>query len=142
MASTNNELNLEFGFNPITKTRPREKKKAVYFRKNDVYFDEYLDTLQAPGRTERVSAVAPVQSGPEYNSIQKSSRSPKHFPHPSPSSRSAPAIEKHDQKSNLDFLGIFDTRKYFFIPPNRRSDTSDGQRRDGILSKLVNLFQK
>ena len=138
---------MEFGFNPIKETvsgiKHRGKKKAVYFSKNDVYFDEYLDTLQAPGHESASPvSVVPEQPGPGYNSIQNSARSPKHFPHPSPSSRSAPDAEKHDRKSNLDFLGIFDTRKYFFIPPNRRSDTSDGQRRDGILSKLVNLFQK
>jgi len=89
-ASTNNELSLEFGFNPITKTRPREKKKAVYFRKNDVYFDEYLDTLQAPGRTERVSAVAPVTPGPEiiqYKNLASDLRSIfpiRHPPHARP----------------------------------------------------------
>lgn len=147
-SSTNNEINLEFGFNPIKKTnsggKHREKKKAVYFSENDVYFDEYLDTLQAPGlvSASRVS-VASVRPGPGSNSIQSSGRSPRHFPHPSPSSpsRSGPDTEKHDRKSNLDFLGIFDTRKYFFIPPNRRSDTSDEQQQSGIFSKLVNLFQ-
>ena len=113
MSSTNNKINLEFGFNPIKETgsgvKHREKKKAVYFSKNDVYFDEYLDTLQAPGRVSASPvSVAPEQPGPGYNSIQNSARSPKHFPYPSPSSRSAPDAGKHDRKSNLDFLGIFD----------------------------------
>ena len=128
--------NLEFGFNPIKKP---SKKKDIYFRKADpqpVYFDEYLDTLQAPGYIKTVS-----EASPRHNSIQNSiKKSPKHFlPHiPSPLNNFVD--KKQDRKSNLDFLGIFDTRKYFFIPPNRRSDTFDGQD-DGIFSNLVNFFQ-
>jgi len=135
---------LEFGFNPIKKSS--KKKKDVYFRKlhrseESVYFDEHLDTLQAPGYDEQTASEASHQ----HNSIQKSiKRSPKYFLPPSyPSAQPSLPVwdKKQDRKSNLDFLGIFDTRKYFFIPPNRRSDTVDGQD-DGIFSKLVSFFEK
>ena len=52
----------------------------------------------------------------------------------------------NDNKSILDFLGIFDTRQFFYIPPStgaakaarRRSDPE--QQPDGILSMLANFF--
>jgi len=134
--------NLEFGFNPIKKQQSKKTKKDIYFRKADpVYFDEYLDTLQAPGYIKTVSEASVRQ---HHNSIQNSiKRSPKHFlPHIPSFSNNFVVDQKQDRKSNLDFLGIFDTRKYFFIPPNRRSsDTFDGQD-DGIFSNLVNFFQQ
>ena len=124
---------MEFGFNPIRSgTKTPSKKKDIYFSKNDVYFDEYLDTLQAPTNVKS-------QLASQFNSIQNSKRSPKYFSSPKISSPVPDA--KLDRKSNLDFLGVFDTRKYFFIPPNRRSDAGDGQDY-GIFTKLVKIFQK
>lgn len=128
---TTTEVSLEFGFNPIKskKKKIKDKRRKV---KNEVYFDEFLDTLQAPLQASGKSLSN--FSVPAKNSL----RSPKHFsPH-----NKANSVKKQnlDRKSNLDFLGIFDTRKYFFIPPNRRSDTSEVSR-PGILDNLVNFFR-
>jgi len=134
--STTTQISLEFGFNPIkSPTKTPSKKKDIYFSKNDVYFDEYLDTLQAPTNVKS-------QPASQFNSIQNSKRSPKYFSSQIISSPTSFAPdEKLDRKSNLNFLGVFDTRKYFFIPPNRRSDAGDGQDY-GIFTKLVKIFQK
>ena len=133
---TTTEVSLEFGFSPIKskqKKKIKDKRRKV---KHEVYFDEFLDTLQAP-------LQAPLQaSGKSLSNFsvpaKNSLRSPKHFSHHS----QANSLKKQnlDRKSNLDFLGIFDTRKYFFIPPNRRSDTSEVPR-PGILDNLVNFFR-
>ena len=140
MLSTTTKIGLEFGFNPIKNkgTKRASKKKDVSRKNNKVYFDEYLDTLQAPSRVS-VNLATTFQ----FNSIhqqqqQNFKRSPKFLP-----TQLVPHSifhdEKQDRKSNLDFLGVFDTRKYFFIPPNRRND---GQQQDGIFTKLVKIFQK
>ena len=128
---TTTEVSLEFGFSPI---KPKEKtlKDERRTAKQEVYFDEFLDTLQAPLQSSGKNlSNSPL---PAKNSL----RSPKHFPQPSQTN----SLKKQnlDRKSNLDFLGIFDTRKYFFIPPNRRSDTSEVSRH-GILDNLVNFFR-
>ena len=126
-SDTTAEPSLEFGFSPI-KSKERKTKDNRRKAKQDVYFDEFLDTLQAPGNTLSNSL------GPAKNS----KRSPKHFAHHSQTN----SLKKLnlDRKSNLDFLGIFDTRKYFFIPPNRRSDDT-GSSSPGILSNIVNFFR-
>ena len=127
---TTTEVSLEFGFSPIQSKakKTQDKRRKV---KHEVYFDEFLDTLQAPGNTLSNFLSA----------AKNSKRSPKHFPPPSQHSQTR-AFKKQnlDRKSNLDFLGIFDTRKYFFIPPNRRSDDSETQS-PGILSNLVKFFR-
>ena len=125
------EVRLEFGFSPIKSKEKRTEDKIRKVKQDDVYFDEFLDTLQAPGNT--LSNF--------LSSAKNSKRSPKHFPPPSQHSQTR-AFKKQnlDRKSNLDFLGIFDTRKYFFIPPNRRSDDSETQS-PGILSNLVKFFR-
>ena len=125
------EVRLEFGFSPIKSKEKRTEDKIRKVKQDDVYFDEFLDTLQAPGNTLSNFLSA----------AKNSKRSPKHFPPPSQHSQTR-AFKKQnlDRKSNLDFLGIFDTRKYFFIPPNRRSDTSEVSRH-GILDNLVNFFR-
>jgi len=97
---------LEFGFTPV----PSKQDE------NEVYFDASLDTLTAPIylRTNRRS--------PEYFSpLRRSVTNP---------------VRKANRKSHLDFLGIFDTRKYFYIPPNRRNDRSESEK-----SKFFSLFQ-
>lgn len=131
--TTTTEVSLEFGFSPI---KSKEKKRKIKDKrrkvKHEVYFDEFLDTLQAP-------LQAPGKSLSNFSVPAKNSlRSPKHFSHHS----QVNSLKKQnlDRKSNLDFLGIFDTRKYFFIPPNRRSDTSEVPR-PGILDDLVNFFR-
>ena len=132
---TTTEVSLEFGFSPIQSKgkKTKDKRRKV---KNKVYFDEFLDTLQAPLKAPLKASGKTLSnfSVPAKNSV----RSPKHFSHHSP----ANSLKKQnlDRKSNLDFLGIFDTRKYFFIPPNRRSDTSEVPR-PGILDNLVNFFR-
>ena len=128
---TTTEVSLEFGFSPIKskvgKTKERRRKE-----KAEIYFDEFLDTLQAPVKAS--GKTLSNFSGPAKNSL----RSPKHFSRHS----KADSLKKQnlDRKSNLDFLGIFDTRKYFFIPPNRRSDDT-GSSSPGILSNIVNFFR-
>ena len=138
VSTTTTKIGLEFGFNPIKKkkTKTASKKKDISRKNNKVYFDEYLDTLQAPSSVS-VNPAATFQ----FNSIQHQQnfkRSPKFLP-TKLVSHSIFHDEKQDRKSNLDFLGVFDTRKYFFIPPNRRND---GQQQDGIFTKLVKIFQK
>ena len=95
---------LQFGFKPIKKSK-REKKqleskgfgrKSKQKQTSFLYSD--LDTLQAPGR---------------------------HLSAPSPRSSISINYHKQDRKSNLDFLGIFDTRPYFYIPTNSRSGQSE-----------------
>ena len=94
---------LQFGFSPL----PQSKSVSVKPPDNqdsEIYFNANIDTLQAPGDKKY------------YKRADK--RSPKYFPNlPRIVTNS---VKKQDRKSNLDFLGIFDTRKYFFIPPNRR----------------------
>jgi len=97
---------LEFGFTPV----PSKQNE------NEVYFDASLDTLTAPTylRTNRRS--------PEYFSpLRRTVTNP---------------VRKSNRKSHLDFLGIFDTRKYFYIPPNRRNDRSESEK-----TKFFSLFQ-
>ena len=54
-------------------------------------------------------------------------------------SKYLPRIDKTVQrKSNQDFLGIFDTRKFFFIPPSRSIENE----RNKVLPNLINLFMK
>ena len=128
---TTTEVSLEFGFSPIQSKakKTQDKRRKV---KHEVYFDEFLDTLQAP--LQAPGKTLSNFSGPAKNSL----RSPKHFSRHS----KANSLKKQnlDRKSNLDFLGIFDTRKYFFIPPNRRGDSSEVSR-PGILDNLVNFFR-
>ena len=132
---TTTEVSLEFGFSPIQSKgkKTKEKRRKV---KQKVYFDEFLDTLQAPGQAPLKASGKTLSNFPVP--AKNSLRSPKHFSHLSP----ANSLKKQnlERKSNLDFLGIFDTRKYFFIPPNRRSDTSEVPR-PGILDNLVNIFR-
>ena len=131
---TTTEVSLEFGFSPIKSKEKtlKDKRRKV---KHEVYFDEFLDTLQAPLQTPGKNLSN--SSLPAKNSL----RSPKHFSQPSqPSKANSLKKQNLDRKSNLDFLGIFDTRKYFFIPPNRRGDTSEVSR-PGILDNLVKFFR-
>merc|ERR1711874_890961 len=101
--------NLQFGFIPLSN---KEKE-------NEVYFDVNIDTLQAP-REEK------------YPTTRNEKISPKSFRTVSRNVHNS--IRKLDKKSNLDLLGIFDTRKYFFIPQNRRNDIH------GVFSWLSNIF--
>ena len=71
------EVRLEFGFSPIKSKEKRTEDKIRKVKQDDVYFDEFLDTLQAPGNT--LSNFL----GPAKNS----KRSPKHFPPPSQQGR-------------------------------------------------------
>jgi hypothetical protein len=97
---------LEFGFNPL----PHVSKPS------EIYFNANIDTLQAP------------RDNSYYNKNEK--RSSKYFT----SERSQ--VKKQERKSNLDFLGIFDTRRYFFIPPNRRSENKEHR----IINNILSLF--
>ena len=97
---------LEFGFTAVTKKNS----------KSETYFDPSLDTLTAP------------------INVKFNSRTPKVF---LPFRRSVTSqIRKQDRKSNFDFLGISDTRKYFYIPPSRRSWESEPSR---VVARLVSL---
>jgi hypothetical protein len=101
---------LQFGFTPLTKSSKQS---------NEIYFDPNIDTLQAPSEKKN------------HNKNEK--RSQKYFT--SVSRFVNNPVRKQDKKSHLNLLGIFDTRKYFFIPQNRRSE------KNGIFSSLVNLFR-
>ena len=111
---------LQFGFTPIKKSK-REKKhfedKSFGSNTNDKpapYLYEDLDTLQAPGRQ---------------------------LSQPSPTSSISRNHRKQDRKSNLDFLGIFDTRPYFYIPTHTRSDQSKQTSEErNIFSHIVKYF--
>lgn len=103
---------LQFGFQPIKK-----KPKTVFGKSTSTSdYDGFLDSLQAP----RVLRQRP--------------RSPA-------ATRKSKSLAKQDRKSNLDFLGIFDTRQYFYIP-NRRSDEAKTKRskNSGVLAKIVRLI--
>ena len=103
---------LQFGFQPIKK-----KPKTVFGKSTSTSdYDGFLDSLQAP----RVLRQRP--------------RSPA-------ATRKSKGLAKQDRKSNLDFLGIFDTRQYFYIP-NRRSDEAKTKRskNSGVLAKIVRLI--
>ena len=75
------------------------------------------DTLQAPSDKNY------NKNGNRYSNYLKSSKFP---------------VYKRERKSNLDLLVIFDTRRYFFIPPNRRTENKDG----GIFSNIISFFSK
>ena len=85
--------------------------------KSETYFDQSFDTLTAP------------------INVKINRRTPKVV---LPFSRSVTSqLRKQDRKSNLDFLGIFDTRKYFYITPSRRSWESEP---NGVVARLVSLL--
>ena len=114
---------LQFGFQPIKKKKVKEEERgqpSTFFGKSppSSEYDSFLDSLQAP----RVLGEAPPPRP----------RSPA-------TPRKSKPVPKQDRKSNLDFLGIFDTRQYFYIP-NRRSDEAKTQKNSGVLAKIVNLF--
>lgn len=44
------------------------------------------------------------------------------------------------QKSILDFLGIFDTRRFFYIPTERQAETAAGEG-EGILDSLASWLE-
>ena len=110
---------LQFGFSPLPKAN---QDKLSIKQHSKMYFSDNIDNLQAPkdrGYHKRADKRSPkwfINDPRGYNS----------------------EVKKQDRKSNLDFLGIFDTRKYFFIPPNRRSETKDS----GIISSLVNFLSQ
>jgi len=126
---------LQYGFTPITKKKQKEKPQRINSSKSHFTFSEELDSLQAP-RLARVP-----------QSIPRSSKHLTHLPQPqfsqlpshlSPSSNLLPPPlppAKQDRKSNLDFLGIFDTRQFFYIP-NRRVDQGE----PGLLARVVSLL--
>ena len=113
---------LQFGFQPIKKKKKKKERgqPSTFFGKSppSSEYDSFLDSLQAP----RVLGEAPPPRP----------RSPA-------TPRKSKPVPKQDRKSNLDFLGIFDTRQYFYIP-NRRSDEAKTQKNSGVLAKIVNLF--
>ena len=111
---------LQFGFQPIKKKKKERGQPSTFFGKSppSSEYDSFLDSLQAP----RVLGEAPPPRP----------RSPA-------TPRKSKPVPKQDRKSNLDFLGIFDTRQYFYIP-NRRSDEAKTQKNSGVLAKIVNLF--
>jgi len=74
---------------------------TTYFPPNNIHFDAKLDTLQAPSK----------ETSHVHNNINVKRNI---------SRLRTKAVRRKDRKSNLDLLGIFDTRKYFFIPQNRR----------------------
>ena len=81
---------------------------VTYIPSNSIYFDPKLDTLQAPSE----------KTGQVHHNINVK-RNIKRL--------RTKSVRKQDRKSNLDFLGIFDTRKYFFIPQNRRSEENSNK---------------
>ena len=111
----NNFPELQYGFQPIKKkggSTSRGKQKKIFGKSTTADYDTFLDSLQAPN----------IQT-----SLTRST--------------AAPRKSKRERKSNLDFLGIFDTRQYFYIP-NRRSDEvkNKGKENTGVLAKLFSLL--
>ena len=117
-------------------------------------FIEELDTLQAPGgvRQPRASPRSSPSNLPSHLSPLSSSSPSKKF---SPSSPLPTTVWSHQQdlKSNKQFLGVFDTRPYFYIPPPNlreqkvlpRRDTSrqkQNRRSDKPPPRLKNIFAK
>ena len=102
---------LQFGFQPIKKKK-KKGKASTFFGKSD--YDGFLDSLQAPRVLRQQRPKSPAAP------------------------RKSKGVSKQDRKSNLDFLGIFDTRQYFYIP-NRRSDEAK-TKNFGVLAKIVRLF--
>ena len=107
-------------FNQKKKKKKERGQPSTFFGKSppSSEYDSFLDSLQAP----RVLGEPPPPRP----------RSPA-------TPRKSKPVPKQDRKSNLDFLGIFDTRQYFYIP-NRRSDEAKTQKNSGVLAKIVNLF--
>lgn len=125
---------LEFGFSPIKPNKidevtekPYQAHKQQVIPYEDKLFDE-LDSFQAP--KERRYA----NSGRSF-SFQSTTPPPSRFWNPTPA-------KNRGRKSNLDFLGIFDTRKYFYIPHNRRSDEKilPTRRKPNILSTILHYL--
>ena len=111
----NNFPEIQYGFQPIQKkggSTSRGRQKKIFGKSTTADYDTFLDSLQAP-------------------KIQTSLKR----------STAAPRKSKRERKSNLDFLGIFDTRQYFYIP-NRRSDEAKtkGKENTGVLAKLFSLL--
>ena len=111
----NNFPKLQYGFHPIQKKggrTSRGRQKKIFGKSTTADYDTFLDSLQAPK----------IQT-----SLTRST--------------AAPRKSKRERKSNLDFLGIFDTRQYFYIP-NRRSDEAKtkGKENTGVLAKLFSLL--
>ena len=125
-------------------------------------FIEELDTLQAPGGVRQPRA-SPRSSPNLPSHLSPLSPSPQKF---SPHLPTTVWSHQQDLKSNKQFLGVFDTRPYFYIPPpnlrrsgeqkvspsrrdssrqklpqNRRSDKSPPrQREQNIFAKIVNFW--
>ena len=111
---------LQFGFQPIKKKEKEREKPNTFFGKSTSDYDSFLDSLQAPRVLGRLTPR------PRSPAAPRKSKGP----------------SKQDRKSNLDFLGIFDTRQYFYIP-NRRSDEEAKTKRSkssGVLAKIVRLL--
>ena len=111
----NNLPELQYGFQPIKKKggrTSRGRQKKIFGKSTTADYDTFLDSLQAPK----------IQT-----SLTRST--------------AAPRKSKRERKSNLDFLGIFDTRQYFYIP-NRRSDEAKTKEKEnaGVLAKLFSLL--
>ena len=111
----NNFPELQYGFQPIQKkggSTSRGRQKKIFGKSTTADYDTFLDSLQAPKIQTSLSR-----------------------------STAAPRKSKREKKSNLDFLGIFDTRQYFYIP-NRRSDgaKTKGKEDTGVLAKLFSLL--
>lgn len=128
-------------------------------------FIEELDTLQAPGGVRQPRA-SPRSSPNLPSHLSPLSPAKKFNPQFFPSSPLPTAVWSHQQdlKSNKQFLGVFDTRPYFYIPPpnlrgveqkvyprrdstqqklpqNRRSDKPPPhQREQNIFAKIVNFW--
>ena len=94
---------LQFGFKPILAHAQKDPvflpQLSLHLPSPQGFYPPELDSLRSPL--------------PHHRS--RSSGSPR-------SSRGSRRLQNKSRKSNLDFLGIFDTRKYFYIPAKRRQD--------------------
>jgi hypothetical protein len=88
---------LQFGFTPLVQSSKQP---------SEIYFDANIDTLQAPSKTLIYKKNEKIYKN-YVTSVSRFLNNP---------------VRKQDRKSHLNLLGIFDTRKYFFIPQNRRSE--------------------
>merc|ERR1712183_289517 len=123
-----------------------------------------LDTLQAPGGVRQPRA-SPRSSPNLPSHLSPLSSSPSKTFYPSSPLPTTVWSHQQDLKSNKQFLGVFDTRPYFYIPPpnlrgaseqklhprrdssrqklpqNRRSDKPPPrQREQNIFAKIVNFW--
>ena len=121
----------------LSENRAGAGRQLPTIEKLDYNLVDNLDTLQAPPPDLLSPSVVPKRSVPFYFTTTP----------PPPAAAAAAALKdrKEDRKSPFDLSGIFDTRKFFFIPSSRRADgpeVVEEEEEEGFLAKMMGLLTR